>query len=256
MHACIWVSAAVAAAVPLFYRGYNPQCGFCNPTPLPRWCGEGLFGDGTTECVRGSPTIPTVYLAIFGLLVVVATVFCTGAMVVIYRTVHKQELRLARLSFLSRQNHTMSKSIRTRMLLYTSSFYVCWLLPVLCVYVLPSPPTLELVAYALAPLMGWFNMLAFILPRCQKYQKNHAGTRLPMAYFHVLFDAPIAAVTRCTASRSSVVRSGGPVGAENGRGLVSGNARVEASGDGTGVPAGGETALLAGEAVGAAETLR
>merc|ERR1712194_345958 len=59
-----------------------------------------------------------------------------------------------------------------------STFYICWILPTFAVA--GEVPILRVVANALIPLMGFLNMLVFILPKCVKYQKEHSGTILPV----------------------------------------------------------------------------
>ena len=147
MHGSILVLSFAAALVPLFFQGYNPSCGACgNPIPLPNPCGDWIFGDGTTECLRGSATLSNIYLAILFLSVGGAAVFCTGAMIVIYWRVYKQEQVMAqyRRGGTQMEIHATSRSIQRKMLMYTSTFYTCWILPAVFMYVPGVPPALEL----------------------------------------------------------------------------------------------------------------
>ena len=204
MHGFILVSSFVVALVPLFFQGYNPSCGICgNPTPLPLFCGNWIFGDGTTECLRGSATLANAYVAILFLSVSGAALFCTGAMIVIFWTVYKQERTMAQ--YRREGNHqesfAISRSLRKKMMLYTSTFYICWILPTLFIYLPGVPPALTLVGHALVPLMGFLNMLVFILPKCVKYQREHPGTRLRAAYCHVLLEISSTPIRRWPVSR-------------------------------------------------------
>jgi len=170
--------------------------------------------------------VANVFRVILSLMVFGVTMFCTWAMVFIYRCVYRQEHRNSTYGRGTDAEHfSMSKRIRKSMLLYTSLFYLCWILPTLLVLSLPA---LRVVADTLVPLMGFFNVLVFILPRCLKYQKDHAGTRLPVAYFHVMFGTPLAAVRQGVASRSGAGRcAGGPGTAKSGIGLGSYNKKTE-----------------------------
>ena len=62
--------------------------------------------------------------------------------------------------------YVRSRSIRTKMLLYASTFYICWNLLSVILLTPGCPLALKLVANALVPLMGFLNMLVFILPKC------------------------------------------------------------------------------------------
>jgi len=198
MHWVILILMIIFGSIPLFLQGYNPTCGQCLEYPLPVWCGDWSFGDGTTECVRGNPTLGNIYFFLGLFAVGVTTLFCTVAMIVIYRTVYNQEERNSRYGFAGNNeaNHSQSKRIRKSMLLYTSSFYICWILPFALWYVpmLMAQPALQVIAYALAPLMGFLNMMVFIQPKCIKYQKDHPGTCLVAAYYRTMFSIPIKLV--------------------------------------------------------------
>ena len=212
IHVFLLVSVLVLALVPLFLGGYNPSVGICSyPNPLPIGCGNWLRGDGVTECLRGSDTLATVYFAICILSAVATTTFCTGAMAVIYRSVYRQDQTMAKYSRGNSQKeaYAMSRSIRTKMLLYTSTFYISWILPLVFIYTPGSPPALWLVGHALFPLMGFLNMLVFILPKCRKHQKLRPGTRLPTAYVHVLLAAPLAESWRRATARTASATAAG-----------------------------------------------
>jgi len=208
MHWLIFVLAIMLAAVPLFFGTYNPSCGTCAVRTLPRWCGEGLYGDGTTECIRGNATVSDMFTFILFLFIIAATVFSTGSMLVIYRSVYKQEQVMAGYSFGSteQENHARSKRLRKSMLLYTGSFYVCWVLPAILIYTPNTPRTLYIFGRGLVPLMGFFNMLVFIRPFCVKYQREHAGTHLLVAYYHVMVGTPLATVSVMFGTSLAAVR--------------------------------------------------
>jgi hypothetical protein len=176
-------------------------------------------------------------------------------MITIYRSVYKQEKSMGRFSFRSEVHHTMSKSIRTRFFLYTSSFYVSWLLPLVFSAVPNSPPVLQMAGHALTPLMGFLNMLAFIMPTCQQYQKNHVGTWLATAYFLVMFETPIATIRRWIPSRDSAEQGAdGPDIAEDGIGSGARNRQAETPEEGVVASVLGEDAPTADEARGARDT--
>jgi len=204
MHWFILILAIMLGSIPLFFQGYNPECGECRFVPLPRWCGDWFYGDGTTECIRGNPIMSDIYLFIMLSIAAVATFFCTVAMLVIYRTVYNQEKRNARHSFVgdnnNEANHSQSKRIRKTMLLYTGSFYMCWILPLVFLNAPNAPAALRIIGNAITPLMGFLNMLVFIQPKCVKYQKDNEGTGLMNAYSHVILSAPIRVASRVRAS--------------------------------------------------------
>ena len=210
-----------------------------------------------SQCLRGSDKMVNTYDHIYILVGIVTAMFCTGATDAICRSV-RQEQRMTHSNSGSteEENLAMSKSIRTRMLLYTSFFYMCSILPWVFWYVIPNPPyALKMVGYALYPLRGLLNMLAFILPKCQLYQKNHTDTWLPVAYFHVVFDNPTAVVRRWIKFWSSVDQDArSPTSAEDGIGLGTYNTPVETPGGGAGTTAGGGNTPAAGEANDARET--
>ena len=185
MHWFILIFSVAFASVPLFYQNYNPDCGFCRDGTLPRTC------DNTAECVRGNVLVATVYNLFFGVIIISATIFCTGAMVVIYRTVYKQEKRMATYSAsgIDVDHHKRSKQIRKSMILYTSSFYICWIIPVIG-NLLNSHP-FRVIGYIFSPLMGFLNALVFLMPKCIKYQNDHPGTWLLTAYICVVFRSPV-----------------------------------------------------------------
>ena len=168
-----------------------------------------MYGDGVTKCLRGSDTLTTVYLAIVFLLVVAITVFCTGAMVVSYRSVYQQDQTMAQ--YRRRNTHqeayARSRSIQTKMLLYTSTFCVCWILALVILYTPGFPPALWLVRNALCPLMGFLRMLVFILLKCRMHQKSRSGTGLPAAYFHVLLAAPLSEIWQRATARTAATTS-------------------------------------------------
>ena len=200
MHGFIFISALVFASVPLFFQAYNPNCGFCLVATLPYGC-----SNGTTECLRGSATIKKVYTGTMIFLVSAITVFSTTAMIIIYRTVYRQEQTMAQYQRgpFYRETHARSRNVRTKMLLYTSTFYISWILPTIFIYIPDSPLALAMVGCVLHPLMGFLNMLVFLLPKCAKHRKESPGTGLLAAYCHVLIAAPISTLWRRTMSRTS-----------------------------------------------------
>eukprot|EP00957_Ditylum_brightwellii_P092705 7059160-Ditylum_brightwellii.AAC.1 len=78
-------------------------------------------------------------------------------------------------------NHRESRRIRKILFLYTLSLYfsyVPWLFAVLI-----GGPISESIVGTLLPLLGFWNMLVYFLPKCLKYQRDHPGTWLVTAYF-------------------------------------------------------------------------
>lgn len=119
------------------------------------------------------------------------TLFVTAAMFTVYRTVHNQESRTNRYRVSAANHYQESKRIRKTMLLYTSSFYICLVIPLLFRWAHPTPqpyPMLNLLSEMILPLQGFFDMCVFIQPKCLKYQKDHPGTGLLTSYIHVLFN--------------------------------------------------------------------
>ena len=224
MHGFILVLAFVVASVPLFFQGYNPQCGVCFlPFPLPLGCGDWLRGDGTTECLRGSTTLATVYVAIGVLSVIATAVFCTGATVGIYQSVYRQDQTIAqhRHGSTHQEMHTKSRNIRTKTLLHTGTYYICWILPAF--FIIPSnPQALRLVGSVLIPLMGFLHMLVFLLPKCREHQQVRPGVGLAVAYCHVLLAARTGAGPPAANPISWAVDAN--VGAEEPHSLAAGEA--------------------------------
>ena len=94
------------------------------------------------------------------------------------------------------------------MLLYTSTFCICWILALVILYTPGFPPALWLVRNALCPLMVFLRMLVFILLKCRMHQKSRSGTGLPAAYFHVLLAAPLSEIWRRATARMTLVGDG------------------------------------------------
>jgi len=193
LHFLIATSTVLVSSIPLFFGGYNPRCGTCDVAPMPLGC-----DDHTTECVRGDPITNNIFIYIFRGALSIATLFCTGAMISIYRTVYRQEKKMAAYRFRGAQeqtneeiNYPESKRIRKTMLFYTSSFYICWIIPMIIWLTPHSVPYLEIIADILFSLMGFFNMLVFIQPKCLRYQKDHPGTNILTCYFFVVFHSQI-----------------------------------------------------------------
>jgi len=199
IHIFIGVSAVIVSCFSLFFNGYNPQCGgTCGPAPLPYWCGNWVhFGDGTTECVRGSDLLSHVYKIIFWFCISSISLFCTGAMVSVYRSVYLEEQKMVQYRFQideegeeQKAAHSESKRIQKTLLLYTSSFYICWITPVIF-WNATSVPALQIVGDMSFSLMGFFNMVVFIQPKCIKYQTEHPDRSLVACYFYVIFSQQI-----------------------------------------------------------------
>lgn len=186
LHLPIVVCALLYIVCPVILEGYNPECGHCAPVPLPLVCGNWIYGIGI-DCIRGNPTLSYVYWIIFFILLPAVTVFCSGAMFKVYQSVHNQEMRSANYRSFRDDHFRQSKRIRKTMVLYTSSFFICWIFPVICLWVPHGVPALNIIGDILMPLQGMFNMLVFVQPKCLKYQKDHPGTSLLTSYFRVLF---------------------------------------------------------------------
>ena len=90
------------------------------------------------------------------------------------------------------------------MLLYTSSFFLCWIIPVIILNTTPLSvvPAFQIVLYVLAPLQGFFNMVIFFRPKCLKYQKDNPGTSLLVVYVRIVLATPawVKAVRRMFSS--------------------------------------------------------
>ena len=189
MHFFIMVFALIVALVPLFYQNYNPYCGRCTEVTLPLDC------NNTTECVRGSATLEIIHDWLEISVTFLVTIFCTVAMIIIYRSVYNQEKRMARYNTIgdsdTEDRHRRSRHIRKSMILYTSSFYICWNLPVVLYLLFPDSASARIARHVLVSLMGFFNSLVFIMPKCIKYQKDHSGMGLLEAYICVIFSSPI-----------------------------------------------------------------
>ncbi|CAB9525169.1 expressed unknown protein [Seminavis robusta] len=205
-HGAIFFISVVLATIPLFFQGYNPECSTCLPAPLPIWCGDWIFwGDGETECLRGSPKLSQAYYTIYLTNLSIMGVFCTYSMLQVYWTVRKQEDRNSRYiaSFQRTDAHrTKSRRIRRTMILYTFGFYLCWICPSFIIHFAKQGTPMMIMSYILLPFQGFFNMIIFLAPKCAKYQKDHPGTWLLMAYLYVLLDT-IATPVKYVISGSS-----------------------------------------------------
>jgi len=198
LHTFIGVFAVIFSSIPLFFGGYNPQCGMCLVAPLPYWCGNWVhLGDGTTECERGNDLFSHVYRIIFWFFISSISLFCTGAMVSVYRSVYLEEQRMVQYRFQNEEeaeegkaSNSESKRIQKTLLLYTSSFYICWITPVVF-WNATSVPALHIVGDMLFSMMGFFNMVVFIQPKCIKYQTEHPDCSLVACYFYVIFSEQI-----------------------------------------------------------------
>ena len=198
-HKVIFVVSLVLATTPIFFEGYNPECSTCLPAPLPIWCGDWIFwGDGETECIRGSPKLSTAYYTTYLTNLSIMGVFCTGAMVQVYCSVRWQEDRNARYDVTQSESHReKSQRIRRTMILYTFGFYLCWIVPSFIIHFAQQGTAWMRMSYILLPLQGMFNMIIFLAPKCAKYQKTHPGAWLATAYLHVVFGSFFQHGQRC-----------------------------------------------------------
>jgi len=191
------VSTFVVASIPLFFGGYNPKCGTCRPVPKPYWCGEWMMEDGSeAECVRGNDKLSNAYIFLFWVAISIMTVFCTVAMISIYLSVYLQERKMVKYRFQSEddeeeEDYPESKRIRQSLLLYTSSFYICWIIPLILWYAPHGIPYLYIIGDVLFSLMGFFNVLVYVHPKCAKYKLDHPGTSLFKCYLFIFFNKQI-----------------------------------------------------------------
>uniref|UniRef100_A0A7S4JN43 G-protein coupled receptors family 1 profile domain-containing protein n=1 Tax=Odontella aurita TaxID=265563 RepID=A0A7S4JN43_9STRA len=188
MHPTIFVLAVLYTSIPLFYGGYNPYCGVCDLVPMPFWCGDWIFGDGS-ECVRGSPAVANVIWIVWFVGIGGMVLFCTVAIFMVYFGVRSTEKRSAMYRPYTASRDRESKRIRGTMLMYTIGLYVFWVVPV---FILLIPQAfsiywLSLWYYFLYPLQGFYNFLVFSHPKCKKYQRRHPGTWLTTAYLRIVF---------------------------------------------------------------------
>jgi len=187
------ISTLVAACIPLFFKGYNPKCGTCRPVPMPSWCGDWMGGDGATECERGDAIMSNIYVFLFWVVLSAFTLFCSGAMVAIYMSVYLSERKMAKYRFSNEddeggeEEYPESKRIRQSMLLYSSSFYICWIIPLVLWYAPHGVPSLYVIGDVLFSLMGFFNMVVYVHPKCVKYQQKNPGTSLLRCYVIIIF---------------------------------------------------------------------
>jgi hypothetical protein len=159
IHPIILLCAIIYIIPPLIYEGYNPECGHCVPVPLPMNCGYWIFGSNgadevVVECIRGSATLAYVYWIIFFTLLPLVTIFCSTAMYIVYHTVRAQEERRSSIRSFHEDHHRESKRIRKTMVLYTSSFYLCWIVPTIFLWVPHAVATLKIIGDILMPLQG------------------------------------------------------------------------------------------------------
>jgi len=192
LHRFTVISTLIAACIPLFSKGYNPECGTCKPVPMPYWCGDWMTGNGATECERGDAIMANIYKSLFWVVLSVFTVFCSGAMVWIYMSVYLSERKMAKYRFSNEDDESgdeypESKRIRQSMLLYTSSFFICWIIPLVLWFAPHGVPSLHVIADVLFSLMGFFNMVVYVHPKCVKYQQENPGTSLIKCYVIIIF---------------------------------------------------------------------
>lgn len=207
-HVAIFVVSITLATIPLFFQAYNPECGTCLPAPLPIGCGDWAWGnqyfggDGETECIRGNPTLSEAYYSIYLSNIFAMSIICTSSMIMVYRSVRRQEDRVSRyLSFRSEDHRRESKRIKRTMILYTVGFFFCWVIPSIIIHSgLPPGSPANVISYILLPLQGFFNMLVFIAPKCAKYQRQHPGTWLCTAYVCVIFEVDKLKKSKCCVS--------------------------------------------------------
>ena len=154
LHLPILFCAIIYPIFPAAFQGYNSECGHCAPVPLPVNCGDWIYGDGTIDCVRGSVTVAYVYWIVFFILLPAVTIFCSVAMWKVYRKVNKTERRTMRYSSFRLDHFRESRRIRKTMGLYTSSFFICWIFPVFCLWVPHKVPALRIIGDILMPLQG------------------------------------------------------------------------------------------------------
>jgi len=185
LHPVIFSCALIYIIPPLIYEGYNPECGHCAPVPLPLRCGNWLYGNGS-ECKRGSPTLAYVYWIIFFTLLPAVTVFCSGAMYKVYRTVHNQEARRSSIRSFRDDHHRESKRIRRTMVLYTGSFYLCWIVPIFFLWIEHDVAALKIIGDILMPLQGVSND-AYHLVNLDSVLMNTPPFRRSSALHHARF---------------------------------------------------------------------
>ena len=185
LHPVIFLCALIYIIPPLIYEGYNPECGHCVPVPLPLTCGDWLYGNGS-DCKRGSPTLAYVYWIIFFTLLPAVTVFCSGAMYKVYRTVHDQEARRSSIRSFRDDHHRESKRIRRTMVLYTGSFYLCWIVPIFFLWIEHEVAALKIIGDILMPLQGVSND-AYHLVNLDSVLMNTPPFRRSSALHHARF---------------------------------------------------------------------
>jgi len=208
LHIIIIALALTMAIIPLFFQSYNPRCGNCTIEVIFDECNS--TDDEEELCVvRGNLTVANVLFFIGFSMVFIMLIFGTVAMVWVYVHVRRQETKTKRYNFrgVQRDNHRESKRIRKILLLYTISLYLCWGIFAAMV-ALESLGSIQIVygirvvfKEAFPPLLGFFNMLVYFLPKCLKYQQDHPGTWLMIAYFHVL--CPSVNCTYCISKTRS-----------------------------------------------------
>jgi len=240
LHAFNIISTLFLATLPLFFDGYNPECGTCRLVPAPAWCGDWVLADryalhapdDTTtvedaeqQCLGGNATLANIYQFFFWIVVILITLFCTASMLSIYLSVVFQEKRMARYDFgnddgeymtnsdhrdggdnrpsvfpARRKKNKESKRIRQTMMIYVASFYVCWIVPMVLWYVPHGVGGLYMLGDFLFALMGFFQCLVFTHPKCVKYQETYPGTPLILCYFYIVFNNQIRFVKGLTRS--------------------------------------------------------
>ena len=95
-------------------------------------------------------------LFLSGLLFLV-TFYCSVAMYAIYWDVREQKDMMNRYS-LGEEHHRDARWIQTTMLLYTGSFFLCWIIPFIIGTFLDDVPTVMIVIYVLVG-GGTYNLL-------------------------------------------------------------------------------------------------
>jgi len=199
MHIIIITLTFLLAGIPLAFQNYGPACGGCRITTIRAKCSDTDVENMLCK-LRGNERVGAVVAKIRGSFLVLVLVFSTVTMVWVYLHVKRQEKRNKQYVFRgsAQDRQKESERIRKILFLYTLSLYFAY--GPLFVFVIVAPTqTLFSIFRILGPTLGFFNMLVYFLPNCLKYQKDHPGTWLVIAYFQLV--CPCAS---CTLSLSGV----------------------------------------------------
>ena len=142
--------------------------------------------DWTTNCEEGIEykDVPALFIILIFFQIVIPVIII-GSMILIYREVAAQEVRMRRFSFtVRRSSRAVLNRIaaRNRAIAYSAAYLLTafWFFVMTMITLISEitsiPRWLSIVHYTFAPLQGFFNLTVFLQPRVSKYWIIHKRT--------------------------------------------------------------------------------